>query len=348
LRISIGILAWNEAEGIAGTIESLWRQTLLSRFHDRVHSVEIVCVPNGCRDSTASVAAAALAAGAEKCPLPYVSWRVREVAEAGKSNAWNRFVHDFCDQAADYVILIDADIRFDSEHALQRLVERLDAAPDAVAATGRPIKHLAFKREKTLFDRASLLVSSLNESKAVRLAGCLYCVRGTTIREMWLPTGLLVEDSVVKSMLLTDLFRKPVDPTRIVMVPDAGAIFEAYGSVMALLRHERRIVVGVAMNAILFDFLWKHAGARGAGHLIRERSVEDPDWFRKLLRRRIGRGSWVVPPEILVRRFALLRRQSIGKKLLKLPVVVGSLFIDVPAMIWAEWSVRRGETSGMW
>ena len=81
-------------------------------------------------------------------------------------------------------------------------------------------------------------------------------MRGTTIREMWLPTGLLVEDSVVKSMLLTDLFRKPVDPTRIVMVPDAGAIFEAYGSVMALLRHERRIVVGVEMNAILFDFLW--------------------------------------------------------------------------------------------
>ena len=50
--ISIGILAWNEAEVMATTLRSLLEQSLVRELAQSGHRLELVVVPNGCSDLT--------------------------------------------------------------------------------------------------------------------------------------------------------------------------------------------------------------------------------------------------------------------------------------------------------
>src|SRR3954467_6728141 len=123
MRISIGILAWNEAAAIADTIRSIMAQSCLEQPPAELEAIEVVCVPNGCSDATADVAAkefAQLTPRGEK-----ISARVCEAKRAGKANAWNEFIHDFADQRADYIIMMDADITLQHPQTLWNMVRAL-------------------------------------------------------------------------------------------------------------------------------------------------------------------------------------------------------------------------------
>lgn len=92
MKISIGILAYNEAESIADILHSLYEQSLLQDI-DRDKMVEIIVVPNGCKDNTATVAKNTLQNLSTQLDSALFQWQVYEVSEAGKSNAWNLFIH---------------------------------------------------------------------------------------------------------------------------------------------------------------------------------------------------------------------------------------------------------------
>src|SRR5579864_3787713 len=55
--ISIGIIAWNEEQGIGAMLESLFQQTLFAELGKRRQQCEIICVTNGCTDRTPEVVA---------------------------------------------------------------------------------------------------------------------------------------------------------------------------------------------------------------------------------------------------------------------------------------------------
>ena len=102
MRICIGILARNEEQNIGHTLDSLFGQSLFSNSDDHFEAIEVICVANGCTDRTADIARQALDT---HCSNRTVTWRVCELEEAGKPNAWNEFVHSFSDQSADVIIL---------------------------------------------------------------------------------------------------------------------------------------------------------------------------------------------------------------------------------------------------
>src|SRR5260370_250597 len=92
--LSIGIIAWNEEQAIGATLDSLFQQSLFSHVKQRGQKCEILCVANGCTDNTAQVAAEVFSHHAREHPFREAfCGRVANVAERGKANALNQFVH---------------------------------------------------------------------------------------------------------------------------------------------------------------------------------------------------------------------------------------------------------------
>ncbi len=106
MKIALGIMAYNEERNI--TISSLAEPVAVRDSPG--HDVSVHVRPNGCRDATAERARDALGAFAKR--HPGADLQVNEVAQAGKVNAWNHFVHGFSPPDAEALLLLDADIRF--------------------------------------------------------------------------------------------------------------------------------------------------------------------------------------------------------------------------------------------
>ncbi|NJN48603.1 MAG: glycosyltransferase [Alkalinema sp. RL_2_19] len=159
MKVSIGILAHNEATTIRNTLESLLQQAMFQPG-DRPIELEIIGVPNGCRDHTADVMRQTFAHIITPPDYPQVTWRVCELAQPGKPNAWNHYVHEFADPQAEYLFLMDADIWFPDRHTLGAMLNLLEQEPHVWVAVDRPVKDVVLKPRKNLIDHISSLVQN--------------------------------------------------------------------------------------------------------------------------------------------------------------------------------------------
>jgi glycosyltransferase involved in cell wall biosynthesis len=346
IKISIGMFAYNEAARIATTIRAVFSQTLIADPPPQVACVEVVIVPNGCRDKTAEVARATIAEcleGLSDSAKHRVVARVEELSQPGKSNAWNIYTHTLSDQSADLLLYLDSDIEFNHEGCFAMLLEKLRANTEASCAVGKPMKDVAFKPRKSWLDRLSLLASSASDAGPPAIAGSMYMVRGPVIREVWMPVGLLTEDGFVRAMLITDLFTKDQQYHRIVRDDRACQIFEAVRSPRGVFKHSKRLLVGARINACIYDKLWQQPPGE-AGSFARREAERDPQWLKSLVQESIaGKGWWVMQPGLLTKRIRFLKFKPWGRRLLHLPIALAMFPFDV-AVLWAANSaVRRGD-----
>lgn len=345
IKVSIGLLAHNEACGITSSLRSLLRQSLVCDGRDDIRAVEIVCVPNGCTDRTAEVTRRTLET---YCSNRTVAWRVCELDEAGKPNAWNQFVHDLSDQSADFLILMDADIDLLSPNVLTSLIDALAESPEAYASVGMPLKRVGPKGKRTAAGRLSLSISEISLAGPPALNGALYCVRGSILRRIWLPRELLIEDGFIKAMLVTDFFTGPGQPARLRRACDAVYEFEPYLRIRELFRHQRRMALGTAVNALLYSRLWALPDGEDAGGYARRQSELDRNWFDAMLCEQIQKRRWWVFPEgmflhLLLERFRKLRHLPFGAAVRKFPLVLGAMLFELPVLLAANHSLRRKE-----
>lgn len=349
MRISIGILAWNEAQSIASTIESLFQQDLLKSGHNCVEAVEVVCVPNGCTDNTAEVARKAFHASQGPQAEMDVRCVVHELAFADKSNAWNMFVHELSDPSADYLFLMDADVHPRRANVLVSLLDELSRSPSAGVATPMFVKDTALKEGKGVFDQLQLAASRFNQQGPVPLTGGLYCARASALRTIWLPIGLLVEDGFLRAMIVTEQFTREEDPGRIVRVPAAQVVFEGHLSPTALYRHERRIALGTAVNTFLFGHLNAHKTATGCGEYIRQRNEKNPKWLAEVVETRVRDSRlWSVPRSLLLRRWNGLAKMPLLRALRSLPMGVAASLFDLPILLSVNRALRTGTFWRAW
>ncbi len=348
--ISIGVLAWNEEESIGLALQSLLGQTLIRELADHAADrLEIVVVPNGCSDHTDEKAAEALRPGAVSIPADRFCWRVENLCEAGKVNAWNQFVHRFSNQAADYIILMDADIRFTHPDTLKNMVQALLQNPHAEAAVDLPQKHILFKSRKTLGDRLSLAIGQITQTTPAQLTGQLYCARGPMLRRIHMPLGLMVEDGFLKHMICTNQFTQPQDNQRIIRAPNASHVFEAYLRIIDIFNNQRRQQIGHCIYTYLRDSLKADASGKDAGEVIAENNARDPDWFRKVIRERVQQaGWWVIYPGAFGVRFKRLRNLSVRQAVLRFPVAFVAFLMDVVVLVAANRRLRSGPLAGVW
>src|SRR2546423_13326513 len=121
--VSMAIFAWNEEDAIGPTLNSLFEQSLFEEFSRRGLRCEVICVVNGSTDRTAQVATTIFESQKRGHPFPEIfSARVANIAERGKVNAWNQFVHSVSARDARFLFMMDADILIHRKETLWNML----------------------------------------------------------------------------------------------------------------------------------------------------------------------------------------------------------------------------------
>jgi len=352
--ISIGILARNEAAGIEGMVRSLLQQSALrGPVGDLPDTIwEIIVVPNGCSDDTAARARRALADGIAATGRRDVEWAVHELLEGGKSNAWNRYVHEFSSRHAELLVMLDADIEFGESETISNTVKTLLADSTAAIAVDLPLKDVVRKPNKTLLERISVAASRVTTAGPIGISGQFFCARAASLRDIWMPKGLSVEDGFLRAMIVTNSFRSPVDERKVIRASNASHYYETLTSITSIFRHELRIAIGTTLNCYFtWDFLLYATDPKGsgAGVLILNCMTQDPNWYATLMANAVrNRGWWVLPEGTLLRRLhGLKHKRGIG--LLKsLPIATVGLLLDLPVFLVANHKLKSANAIGYW
>lgn len=347
MKIVIGMLAWNEENSIARTIASLGCQTLLERADGGGFRIEIIVVPNGCTDRTPGVAAAALEEVRRR--FPQVVVRVEALAEGGKSNAWNQFIHRLAPQDADYFILMDADIELLTPRTLEAMWRALEDNAHAVIATDQPVKHLVRKARLNPLERVLLGAGEMTKATPGQLTGQLYAARAAWLRRVWIPRGIIVEDGFLKQILCTDGFSEPRDNSRIVRAAGASHLFECYTKFRDIWNHQVRQALGHTLYTYLTKYIRTSIAERPAYGPLREKSQRDPEWFTAVIREEVARrGWWVMDTPSLTMRWRRVRHARGAAKLKFVLIAAVATPYDLAVFLEANRRLRTGRVKGVW
>jgi hypothetical protein len=232
---------------------------------------------------------------------------------------------------------------------LWNMVAVLDQDSRANVSVDHPCKDIGLKSRKTLRDRLSLSASQATLAAPAQLCAQLYCIRAEIARKIYLPKDLAAcEDGFIKALICTDILSHEVWPERIRAAEGAAHTFEAYTSPLAILRNQKRQILGQTIVHILVDqFLPELAGSReGMAELLRRKDIEDPSWLKRLIAEHLRRTRffWRLYPGLLGLRFLRLRQLSSVKRWLCFPAAVAGTAVSFVASLMAYVALKRGCT----
>lgn len=338
IQIDVGVFAYNEERSIGTVLDQLARQTL---FTDDVFDARLIVLANGCRDDTAAIARR----HAKGRPF-----EVLDLAEAGKSRTWNRFVHQATRPGADILIFCDADITLVDDGTLVSLCRMLTENPSVQATSSRPVKDIVHAPgDLTPVERMIAAAGGGLDDWRTAICGQLYAARSSAARSFHMPIGLPVEDGFARAMIATQTLSRPEDLSRIDARED---IFHVYGSertIGALIRHQTRIVIGSAINAVLFEHLRRLPPDRSANAELAE-AARTPDWLATILRRSLPsrRHGWV-PFHFLTKRLTGIARRGGRPRGIKAWLLLAAGFaFDLIVFVRAQIMMARGKGAGFW
>ncbi|WP_437681797.1 glycosyltransferase [Sorangium sp. So ce131] len=348
--VSIGVFAWNEADAIQKTLDSVLRQSIFAELERRGQRCELVCVANGCTDETPRIAAEVLAAAAREHPAREgLAARALDIKERGKLNAWNVFVHEVSAPEAELLILMDGDIVLHGEGTLWSLCAALLEHPEANIATDEPLKDIALKEKKSILDRISLATSEMSRGGGAQVTGQLYCIRAPVARNIWLPAGLpACEDGFIKAMVCTDFLSRETDVRRVVRAPGAAHVFEAYATIPDVLKNQKRQMIGQTALHVLDVYLrgLSPAERERLAETLREMDRADPLWLKRLIGEHVRglRHSWELFPNMLGYRWQRLMKLSGRKKVAYLPAALAGFLVTLVSSAMAYRFLMQGNT----
>ena len=347
MKIVIGILAWNEENSIAATIGSLAEQSLLNLAGTKGFEVEIIVVPNGCTDRTPVVAGEALSQ--LKAAHPLVKGRVEILAEGGKSNAWNEFVHRLAPADADYFLLMDADIELLTPETLEQMWLALEKSPHALISTDLPVKHLVRVKNPGLIGRLLLGAGTMTQAAPGQLTGQLYCARAATLRRIRIPRGLIVDDGFLKQIICTDGYSKPVDNSLIVRAAGASHLFECYTKFRDIWNHQVRQATGHTLYTYFTAYVKREVPQRPVFDVLLVKSREDPEWLVREIEATIKRrGWWVMDTPSLMMRWRRVRFAAGISKLRFFAIAAAATPYDLAVFLASNSRLKSGRVKGLW
>ena len=342
MKITIGILAYNEAVTIPRILHSLFQQSLFQDNNSEI--IEVIVVANGCTDNTVRVAKNLL----HSAKFP---WQVCEVEEAGKSNAWNLFIHQFSASDTDFFFLMDADITLYAHDTLEKMVDVLVQNPEYWVSLDRAIKDVELKENPNLLEKLSIAVSKSSPAQ-LYICGQLYCARASVLRNIWMPAGLPVEDGFLTQMVIRENFtiKNPTFEKRIVRVNEASHVFEAYTNAIELINHEVRVVVGIVINIFLIYYFNSRCNEQlMAGTLIAQMNQENHFWLDDFVKSTVAKKSWwVIPISLVFRRYRSLRNHSLLNAFFRIPIATLAFIVDLSVFIRANSKLHRQTVTNYW
>lgn len=348
---SIGIIAWNEEQGIGAMLETVFQQTLFAELASQGRHCEIICVTNGCTDRTPEVVAQIFARqGREHPHAAGFRCRVINVSQRGKINAWNRFVHLFSSREAKYLFLMDADIAIYPRETLSNMINTLENNLEASVSVDAPQKDISFKGKKNLWERLSLGASQITGAATGQLCGQLYCIRAEVARNIYLPKDLCAcDDGYIKALVCTDFLMHEVWPRRIVTAPGAAHTFEAYVSPLGILKNQKRQMIGqTIVHLLVDDYLRRLPPERrtNMAESLSRKEQTDPEWLKRLIAGHLRRTRfwWRLYPGLLSHRFKHLASLRGFKRIVCVPTAIAGFFIALTSSFMAYTSLKKGAT----
>lgn len=347
-RISIAVRAWNEEAVIRRTLESLFQQSLFQELSARGECCEVLCIPNGCTDRTAEIAAAVFEAQKKAHPFADAfAASVRDIREAGRNHTWNAFVHELSEPGAEFLFLMDSDILFNRPETLFNMYRALLDNPGASIASDQPVKDVALKPRKTWRDRISLATSEMNGAIQGRMTGQLYCIRAEVARRLYLPKDLGIDDGFIKAIVCTDFFSTKLNPGRIVVAENASHVYEAYTSAGELLKNQKRQMIGQTIVHVLVEHLKALPPKQrtNLAHTLRHKEEANPDWVERLVLAHLQRARyfWRLFPDALSFRFQRWWRLRGMKRLTHLPAMLVGFAMTMIACAQAVRHFKNGK-----
>jgi len=347
-RLSIGIRAWNEEAVIRKTLESVFQQSLFEELSRRGERCEVLCIPNGCTDRTADIAAEVFAEQERSHPFANAfTCRVDDMKEAGRNHTWNAYVHSLSSPDAEFLYIMDSDILFNNHDTLFNMYAALLNHSEAAVASDQAIKDIHFKKNKSWLDRISLATTNMTATIEGQITGQLYCIRSSVARRLYLPKDLGIDDGFIKAIVCTDFFLRPLTPDRIILVPDASHVYEAYTSVKEILNNQKRQMIGQAIVHVLLEHLRKLPSEQrwDLAATLRQKDKADPQWLKTLIDTHLGRARyfWRIFPDALSFRFKRWRKMPGAKRLTHFPAAVAGFVVTLVACARAHRHFRRGQ-----
>ncbi len=347
--LSIGIIARNEAHNIHHTIASLFQQNVFRELSARGALVEILCMVNGSTDKTAAVVRELFAAASMTHPhRRQFTARAHIIAEAGKPNAVNEFIHTYSAKGARYLVLMDADITFVHKTAIWNLILGLEHNPIGVVTVGKPLKSITAGKTSGVRKRLSIATSRMTQSVPAQITGQLYCIRAATARKIHFPRALTsCDDGFVKNLVCTDFGKHPSQTSRIITVPDAAHNFDAYMPLKHVIMNQKRQMMGQTFLHILMDQFIPNLDPAEHDDLacrIRELESQRPSWLSELMTQHLHktRYFWRLFPGFLTFRFRRLQSFPILKQAQLFPAALAGFVVTLLAGWLAARALRKG------
>lgn len=343
VKIDIGIFAHNEGAAIAALVARLAEQSLLREGLENSVDVQVFVLANGCSDDTVAQARAALEGSVLQGRTT-----VLDLPEPGKSRTWNRFTHDISRPDAELLINLDVDTLFSAPDGLMQMVDYIRSNPQLAASSSCPVKDLAVGTQSlSLVERLIVAGAGSREDIRTNIIGGCYVARASELRQIHMPAGLPVEDGYLRAMLLTRSFTQPEDTSRIDANTEIWHVYESERTLSALIRHQTRLVIGGAVNLVLFDHLRQLPDAERAA--VMQRAAEDPAWLRDLLAKALPRAPWGwVPYHFLVKRSAAMLQAPGALRPGRLAKMLAGQAFDLLVWVLAQWRMARGSGAGFW
>ena len=340
MRISIGIMVWNEQDSIEITLRSVFQQTLLTSRISGVEGVEVICVANGCTDESVPIARAVLEESLASCPLEYASGQVADLPGPDKPGAWNAFTHVLSAGNADYLVYIDGDVVLEHPDALWSMVRAMTADPHVHAASSTGIKDLSYHSRKGVFGRASLAMTEMVQNVRPNvLSGSLYAGEARLFRGLEMPQGMKGDDVFLTRVASTDRFRHADDRSRIAIPTEATFVFEAYTRIGDVFRQHRRRMIGRFIEGLIYDEISIHqqAGVADGGAILIKLNRENDRWLIEKLAASVQQRRWLLGTWAFKYQLREWWAQPRGtKKVVRLPLAVA-------ATLWRTVGGRFGE-----
>jgi glycosyltransferase involved in cell wall biosynthesis len=353
MLISLCIFAHNEAGQIGPTIRSLALQTALRQSFTAAAKIEweIILLANGCTDSTIEEGDQAFASISETIDKASVSTRIVNLEESGKSNAWNVFVHEISNRAAQFLVCIDADISFGPLDTIELCVNALLAHAEADVVVDVPLKDFSHLGKYNFIKWFSLQVSKEKLKNPAAIAGSFYIGRANVLRKVWMFKGLPSEDGFLAAMVKTGAFSTAqIDESKILRVYEASHFYEGISGLREIYRHEVRMAIGTAVNCYLcWDFFLFNVQSSGVGSFVKDKLDNDPRWLSRFLRNQVAcRGYWVMPRGVTLLRFNTAIKQALRGNPLALLKATLYLVFDLAVYTRANKLIKSGQAVGFW
>lgn len=341
--IDLAVFAYNEADKITGLIEDISKQTVFSSPNT---DIRLLILANGCTDNTVQRAAAM-----RDTLEPDLSSRIeiKDFERGGKSRTMHRFIHSVSRSCADLLGFMDADILLPETDTLERMIAQLQNRPALQTFTSRPVKDVSYNNNgHSLIARIIAAGGGGLSNYRTAICGQLFMMKSGMARMIGLPDGLPVEDGFMRAMMLTDLLSAPENFERIDGDPKIYHVYESIQSLPELIHHQTRIVIGSAVNSVLFSKLRREANTKETTHNLLMAASTDSNWLEQTLKENLPKLPYgYVPFHYLFWRIQAYPKS--GKYGLKSLIMLFLGFgLDLVVYIRASFHMMTRPMSGYW